>query len=650
MANIIINISDDNLILSGDIEAIQDNRRAKSNFEAIGASFEHSEKIILSLDEKNKDQQYQIVEELLSKFKIISQQTPDAQIFLKDINQRKEDFANFSEKAKNIRNKHYEVDDFKNFTDVVKRYLKRKLYFLQLLSAYHMAFAQNACNFSVPGAGKTSVVYASYAYLKSLPTDNNKHIGRMLIISPLSAFAPWENEFEDCFGKKPVIEKLVGKTAKERRDYFILSEQEEITLISYQGASSDFKEIKNYLKKHNDVMVVLDEAHKIKNTGPDAVWATAILSIADHAKSRIVLTGTPAPNGYRDLWNLYKFIWPHKNVIEFPLHYLDNLRTSADKDKLIEQISPFFIRIKKSDLELPEAKYNPPIFVPMATDQREIYERIEKNYVEYFEAHSEANSITEKFKKAKLIRLRQCLTNPALLKKPLQEYQESGVSGINDRKILEDIRGYKSIPNKFVAAKELVEKISKNHGANGKVIIWAYFIDNIESLAEYLRKNDIPCKTLYGATPSENDETEENNTTREAIIREFHKDTCSYKVIIANPFVIGESISLHKACHNAIYLEKDFNAINYMQSKDRTHRYGLTSDDVVEYYYLLSEDTIDLTIHNRVLEKEESMIEIIERDEIPLLQMNLEDSDNIDDDIREIIRDYYDRKPAPRIS
>ena len=36
----------------------------------------------------------------------------------------------------------------------------RTLYDLQMLSAYHMAFSQNACNFSVPGAGKTSALRA----------------------------------------------------------------------------------------------------------------------------------------------------------------------------------------------------------------------------------------------------------------------------------------------------------------------------------------------------------------------------------------------------------------------------------------------------------------------------------------------------------
>ena len=33
-----------------------------------------------------------------------------------------------------------------------------------------------------------------------------------------------------------------------------------------------------------------------------------------------------------------------------------------------------------------------------------------------------------------------------------------------------------------------------------------------------------------------------------------------------------ESISLHKACHHSIYLERTFNAGHFIQSKDRIHR------------------------------------------------------------------------------
>lgn len=652
MSSIITDIDGNAFVLSGDIAAIQNNRRAKSNFESIGASFTNDGKITLAFnanEEASKDTLYQQIEKLFDKFNIEHKKTSNAESFLRDITQRKEDFAEFAKKAKNIRNNEHESEsqDFVNFTNAMLRNLQRNLYTPQLLSAYHLSFAQNACNFSVPGAGKTSIVYAAYAHLKSYPSSSRKRVNRMLIICPLAAFAPWEDEYKECFGSKPSIKKLVGVSARDRSNHFISQTRTEITLISYQSATSDVEYIKSYLQLHNDVMVVLDEAHKIKNTNEGAKWATAIKSIANDAKARVVLTGTPAPNGYEDLWNLYKFIWPHNDIIQFPLHYLAKLNP-ADKEKLIERISPFFIRIKKSDLDLPEPIYNEPISVPMDNQQREIYEHIEAKYVAYFEKHLSDGSFIDKLKKGKIVRLRQCATNPNLLKKPLLEYQEEGMLGIDDRGILQSIVDYQPYPNKFIEVGNLVEQISQKHGADGKTIIWAYFVDNIKSLETYLDGRDIKCRTLYGATPNENDETEEYVETRESIIRDFHKNDCPYKVIIANPFAVGESISLHKACHNAIYLEKDFNATHYMQSKDRIHRYGLKSSDKINYYFLLSEDSIEQSIHDCVLKKENAMLEIIERDEIPLLEKNMNDSDDgVDENvIRAIIDDYHARKSA----
>ena len=66
-----------------------------------------------------------------------------------------------------------------------------------------------------------------------------------------------------------------------------------------------------------------------------------------------------------------------------------------------------------------------------------------------------------------------------------------------------------------------------------------------------------------------NDDSEEQILTREKIVRAFQSEDCPFKVIIANPFAVAESISLHKACHNAIYLERSFNAAHFVQSKDR---------------------------------------------------------------------------------
>ena len=68
-------------------------------------------------------------------------------------------FEEFSGKARLIRNDEFKnhielVENYKAFKTILNKTLVRNLYPLQELSAFHMAFAQNSCNFAVPGAGK----------------------------------------------------------------------------------------------------------------------------------------------------------------------------------------------------------------------------------------------------------------------------------------------------------------------------------------------------------------------------------------------------------------------------------------------------------------------------------------------------------------
>lgn len=389
--SIIIDTLTNSYILTGDIDLIKTKSRRKSNFESIGALFEEINIITVPFSTEtnlneygDKEQQYKAILRLFDKFNIVYDKTEKAKNFLEDMDQENEKFRIFSVDAKNIRNNKHKSGDFKNFTNIIEKQLTRPLYKLQLLSAYHLAFSQNACNFSVPGAGKTATVYGAYAYLKSLQEDNPKKIDRLLIISPLAAFAPWKNEYKECFGRETSVKELVGVSPEDRKNHFYSDIYTEITLISYQSASSmlDIKNIKAYLNRYN-VMVVLDEAHKIKNV-EGGKQAEAILSIAKYANSRVVLTGTPAPNGYQDLYNLYQFIYPDHNVIGYPVHYLQELsntftpKAKEDIAYLIENISPFFIRVKKSDLGLPDPLEHEPIMVDMSVNQRKIYSYIEK--------------------------------------------------------------------------------------------------------------------------------------------------------------------------------------------------------------------------------------------------------------------------------
>lgn len=560
-----------------------------------------------------------------------------------------EKFSVFSQKALSIRNNECELSDLTAFKNALIDYMpNRTLYDLQLLSAYHLAFSQNACNFSVPGAGKTSVVYGAYAYLKNLPDNDIKKVDRLLIIGPLSSFAPWELEYEECFGVKATSKRLSGITLEAKKQYLYDNDPAEITLLAYQSVDSIVEELKHFLRKHR-VMVVLDEAHKIKSTSEDSVYAQAVMSLAQDSSARVVLTGTPAPNGYEDLYNLFKFIWPTKKVIRFQIGQLKDMSKREDDYRvtnLIGQISPYFIRVKKSDLKIPDATIHPPIIIPMKETQRQIYDFIEQKYIKDISDPNDKlfkSSVT----KARIIRLMQAATNPILLKQPLSDFAK--IEGINIAEVKEDdsimqmILQYSDseIPAKFEKAKELVDQII---AADGKVVIWACYIKTIEYLSAFLSSQGIYNKILYGDTPVASDdispESEDYSLTREAIIKEFNDVSSGLNVIIANPFAVAESISLHKACHNAIYIERSFNAAHFIQSKDRIHRYGLPAGTQTNYYYLVSENSIDETIDERLFVKEQRLIEIMEKMPIPLFS-NV--TDNGDEDVKAVLRDYARR-------
>ena len=635
------------LYITGDIDDIFANRRAaryiKDTIEYtkdVGKLNVNAEKDINKTIDKLKK-----VCEYISAELVFSGKVSDA---VNNYALEEEKFHIFSEKARLIRDNCCDKEDFQKFVDSLSINLKnRSLYELQLLSAYHLAFSQNACNFSVPGAGKTSVVYGAFAYLSNLPAEDSKYVDKLLIISPLSAFGPWELEYEECFGEKPSTKRLNGKiSVDEKKQYLYSRTPAKITLLSYNSVPS-LKDELIYFLKNNQVMVVLDEAHKIKNTS-GGITANGVLDIAQYCSSRVVLTGTPAPNGYEDLYNLYKFIWPTKKVIPFEIYQLKDMskqESDSRVETLLNAVASFFIRVKKSDLGIPMATEHEPIIVPMGSAQRRIYDVIEKKYMNEI-VSSKDNSFKQDLIKARLIRMMQAATNPNLLSVPLQQFANN--EGFDAKEVVEDSSLIKEVleysknetPAKFIKAKELIEKII---ASGGKVVVWAIYVKNILDFQEYLLENGIDCRTLYGATPVATGDEEDDDTieTREKIIAEFHKENSSFKVIIANPFAVSESISLHKVCHNARYMERSFNAAHFIQSKDRIHRYGLKPGIETNYYYLLSEDSIDSVINDRLRAKEERLREIIESMPIPLFS-NVE-LETGDDDIKALIAEYVSR-------
>ncbi|MGI4819271.1 MAG: DEAD/DEAH box helicase [Janthinobacterium lividum] len=559
-------------------------------------------------------------------------------------------FVHFSGQAASIWNGDVDPVALRAFTDVVaERLPTRRLYDRQLLAAFHLAFAQNAANFSVPGAGKTSVVLAAYAYLNALPADDPKRVDHLLIVGPLSAFKAWEDEFASVFGRQARARRIAGFTPKHERETYLrgqsyLDRDVEITLTTYATLATTAPDFQRFLGlPGRRAMVVLDEAHNIKRH--DGVWSSAALELAPYAGARVVLTGTPAPNGYEDLLNLFRFIYPYRDVVGFSASALramtDGAMTSA-VPRLKQQLRPFFTRIRKSDLGLSPAHESRDI-IDMSPLHEAIYRGVEKAIMPQLRTGSGAKS---SLIRARLMRLRQAAVNPALLLRPLQDEGLLDVEG-SDFSLAEldvaDMVSRFDVGRDLTRLHRLTELARTIVAKQGKLLIWSYFLGNLQLLKRVLADAADTVEVVTGATPvlsNWDDFEEDDSITREGIIDRFHRSG-ETAILIANPQAVGESISLHKAARTAIYFDRDFNAGRFIQSKDRIHRYSPNPLGDVQYHFLIGDGTIDQTIDQRLIQKEARMADLVDSDDIPLFGLAEDDADA---DLRAVLFDYEHRK------
>lgn len=85
-------------------------------------------------------------------------------------------------------------------------------------------------------------------------------------------------------------------------------------------------------------------------------------------------------------------------------------------------------------------------------------------------------------------------------------------------------------------------------------------------------------------------------------------------VLIANPATLAESISLHRVCQNAIYVNRNFNDAQFIQSKDRIHRINMPHGTTATYYFLMNSNTVDDYVGEKLAIKEQRMLAILDDD------------------------------------
>ncbi len=543
--------------------------------------------------------------------------------------QKKHELETIFNYAKNIKEGKIlgnDFEEFKNFTNTLPRKLKSH----QLKSAYHFYTLKNGANFSVPGSGKTSTVLSVYEKLRQEAKCNI-----LFIIGPPSCFQPWQHEFQETLGRKANTIILSGGTKSFRKSEYYRSQENahELYLCTFHTALNDYKEITKFFTQINtNVFLIIDEAHYIKQLGGS--WATSIMEIGKKATFKGVLTGTPIPKSYKDIFNLFDFLWqentPLSNDDKIQINTWEkNKKNENVKELLDSHIGPLFYRVRKKDLGLIPAVFHEPIIVQMKDVEKTIYEAVKAKIFELDQSDYFRNeNILQNLWRGRMMRLRQAVSYPKLLLSAIDDYTEKF---IDNSELEKQIKNYDNleISGKLEALNELVMTLRKR---GEKVLIWSNFIGTLQLIKNHFNSVGYRAELIYGKTPVRKDDSTliGEEKTREDIRDEFLDLNSGLDILIANPAACAESISLHKTCFHAIYYDLSYNGAQYLQSLDRIHRVGGSELYEANYYFLQYENSIDQDIKNNLEAKAQKMYDIIETDyEI----YNLDLYDETDDDI-----------------
>lgn len=497
----------------------------------------------------------------------------------------------------------------------------RELKPFQIASVAHLVELINAANFSVPGSGKTTMVLAAYSNLKE-----RNEISKLVVICPRSAFEPWTEEYRNCFGRNPSAFRITGAPLdRERR--FQEADSFELFLCTYQMLVNEIESLSRILKKF-PCLLVLDESHHIKR-GETGVWFNAVNEIAPLARRRIILTGTPAPNHLEDLLPQFEILWPDLN----PAQRAMDLYGRYDRiDDFREALSPYYMRVCKDQLGLPERQVVR-IPVKLGEVQQRIYDILCHRILPHTLAKIEERALVRDLRKALVVRLIQAASNPTLLAEYSIEFRIPPLeaSGVDLNQLINNYSFYEK-PQKLVVAAGLAKQLGEE---GRKSIIWTSFVHNAETLHKLVTDFGIKSVLVTGSTSKE--EAIENN--RDALLHQFKTDPMT-KVLVATIPAIAESVSLHRECQDAIYVDRTFNCGLYMQSMDRIHRVGLPPDVNVRYHLLIGSGTLDEVIEMRLLHKMDIMHRVL-NDDISILNLDVPDDlsegDWDDDDIAAVI-------------
>lgn len=490
----------------------------------------------------------------------------------------------------------------------------------RLLSLPHGA------NFSVPGAGKTTVTLA----LHLLVRQPGQHL---LVVAPKSAFAAWKEVVSSC-----IAPDAPDAAAEE---FTVLEAPAQDIDRALRSGATRFLITYDLLTRHADVLtaylarqpvhLVLDEAHRMKG-GMSSQRGAFLLNVAALPVRRDILSGTPMPQGPGDLAAQLGFLWPGQGL---------DLRVSRGEAPR-SVLGELYVRTTKRELGLPPARrwFRDSA---MAPGQLALYGIVRSEALRQISRVVASNDVDVIKARRSVLRLLQLSSNPILALQGMSADVPGVDSGIVDQVLAEG------------ASQKMrdVEAHVRSLAAEGrKTVVWTIFTDTLNELERMMA--DLNPVTLYGAVPSG---SPSDPATREGRITRFHQDRAC-QVMIANPAAAGEGISLHTVCHDAIYLDRSYVSTHYLQSIDRIHRLGLPAGTETNIYIYRTKapvglGSIDYSVSRRLAVKIRGLQQLLDDPDLHEVALDEEESDDpVDFDVKledliDLVEELEGRRGAP---
>lgn len=378
-----------------------------------------------------------------------------------------------------------------------------------------------------------------------------RSIDAALIICPNGLKTNWGQEIEKfstgsyaVFGSGRLARRLTFRSLKS--SFYV---------INYEAVDTELASLKALLR-FKRIALVLDESHRIKT--PEAKTTQAVLALRSLAARRYILSGTPVANKPEDLWSQMLFLDDGEALGNSAKQFQQTYGSASGGYRNLEQLrsrvaTKSLRRLKATAVSLPAKKFRR-VSVTLTGRQAQMYS-VMKTELSLWVRDMEGAQVEERADAilARLVRLAQLASNPSMLD-----------------------AAYVETPAKFLQLDQ--ELAGRMADPTQKVLIWTSFVENISALRQrYVHWKPV---CIHGAI---------RNEERDAAVKAFKTDSDT-RILIANPAAAREGLTLTEA-NLAIYVDRTFNLVDYLQSQDRIHRISQSRD--CEIVLLIATDTVD---------------------------------------------------------